>query len=61
MKAHPPPLAKPLDSRELKDLPSEPPLSTEEELTDEEAFYLAQEESFADLRARYEKRLRQKM
>jgi hypothetical protein len=58
MKAHP----APLEPQELKELPPQPPLSTdEEELTDEEAFYLAQEESFADLRARYENRLRRKM
>lgn len=62
MKAHPAPLAKPLEPRELKELPPEPSLRTgKEELTDEEAFYLAQEESFADLRARYESRPRRKI
>jgi hypothetical protein len=61
MKAHPAPLAKPLERQELKELPPEPPLSTEEELTDEEAFYLAQEESFADMRARYQAWPRRKL
>ncbi len=33
----------------------------EGELTDEEAFYLAQEESFAEMRARYQARPRRKL
>jgi hypothetical protein len=58
MKAHP----APLDPRALKEVHPEPPLSTDdEELTDEEAFYLAQEEAFADMRARYESRPRRKI
>lgn len=61
MKAHPP-VANPPESEEIEELSPEPRLLADVgELTDEEAFYLAQEVSFADLRARYQAWPRSKM
>lgn len=64
MKAHPEPIAEPPEPPESGE-PEEIPLSRlftdEDELTDEEAFYLAQEAAFASLRARYEARLRREI
>jgi hypothetical protein len=60
MKAHP--LRIDTDAREPEELPPEPRLfANEDDLTDEEAFYLAQEVGFASLKARYEARPRRKM
>lgn len=61
MKAHPP-VANPPESEEIAELPPESRLiADEDELTDEEAFYLAQKESFADMRARYRARPRREV
>jgi hypothetical protein len=60
MKAHPLPVN--ADAREPEKLPPDPRLlADEDELTDEEAFYLAQEVGFASLNARFEARRRRKM
>lgn len=61
MKPKAAPLPTASDPREPKQ--SEPALlpDDEGELTDEEAFYLAQEEAFADMRARYQARPRRKL
>lgn len=62
MDAHHVPVADPPESREPEELSSESRLlGDEQELTDEEAFYLAQEESFADMRARYQAWPRRKL
>jgi hypothetical protein len=56
------PLATAPDPREPKQAnPALLPEDDEGELTDEEAFYLAQEEAFADMRARYEAWPRRKL
>lgn len=60
MKAHPVPVEDPPEPREAEGFTPEPHL-LEDELTDEEAFYLAQEEAFAVLRARNAARPRRKL
>lgn len=61
MKPKAAPLATASDSREPK-APDPRLLPDDEgELTDEEAFYLAQEEAFADMRARYQAWPRRKL
>lgn len=52
MKAKAAPLSIQPDAEEPKAI-DRPLIPDEDELTDEEAFYLAQEEAFADMRARY--------
>ena len=61
MKPKAAPLATAPDPREPKQ--PDPTLLPDDEgdLTDEEAFYLAQEEAFADMRARYEAWPRRKL
>lgn len=63
MKAYPPPVADASETREDDASHAEfPPLVTSEDvLTDEEAFYFAQEAAFACLRDRHARRPRRRM
>lgn len=61
MKAYPPSATDSAEEQQTGALHPEPLLTNEDVLTDEEAFYLAQQEAFAALKARHARRPRRKI